>query len=96
MRFDVPDAERRTEPCDKRLGKLLGDRRVGAIDDDREFVPANSRAARSRGRRPFHHFRDFAEQLIAGRMPVQVVDPLEVIEVEEKQDAAAAALDLLG
>ena len=78
------------------LARFFGDRRIAAVENDGEFVATDSRAARARGRGSPGDIGDFAQQLVAGRMPVQIIDPLEVIEVEQEQDAAAAALERLG
>ena len=58
-----------------------------AVEQDGEFVAADARAAGSLRRRLHQGLGDDREQLVAGEMAVEVVDPLEMVEVEQEQSA---------
>ena len=61
-----------------------------AVQQDGEFVAAGARAAGRLRRRLLQDLGDALEQLVAGEVAVEVVDPLEMVEVEQEQDARAA------
>ncbi len=75
------------------LGDPLDGIRMGGIEQERarEFVAAETRGERDRGHRRGDLDRNLAEQGVAGRMTVHVVDGLEVIEVQHQHRHRLAA-----
>src|ERR1035437_1921444 len=102
-RHDVPevqrglagaDRHRQESPVVDRLPDLLGDRdgrgEGGAEENHREFVAAIAAGERDGLREgALEDEGDFAEHLAAREVSVNVVDPLEVVAVEEEQSELA-------
>ena len=84
------------EPADDRPCHFLRRRRAGAVEQHRELVAADPRAAGGVGRGAGQGLGDDGQQTVAGEVAVKVVDPLEMVEVEEEQDAAALRLERFG
>ena len=59
---------------------------VGAAHADGELIAAQPGHERPRGDRPEQTAGDLAQHLVAGVVPVRVVDVFEVVKVEQGQD----------
>src|SRR5205823_4559242 len=75
------------EPGEDCSGDLL--RALGAltVEQDGEFIAADARAAGVLRRRLDQRLGDDLEELVAGEMAVKIVDALEMVEVEQEQNA---------
>jgi hypothetical protein len=67
-------------------------RMARAIEENGELVAADSSATGIVGRRLDELFADFLQQLVAGKVAVQIVDPLEMVEVEQEERAGSLRL----
>ena len=68
---------------------------VDVGEEHGELVAAGSGAAGAIGRGFLESFGDGAKHAVSGDVPVKVVDPLEMVEVEQEQDAGALRIDHL-
>ena len=66
-------------------GRYLRHRGTGVRNDKRELVAADARDAGALGRGLAEHHRGIAQQFVPGLMAMKVVDPFEMIEVDEQQ-----------
>ena len=87
----VPGKADRLDRVDHPLAQRYGYRLVGDIDDQREFVAAQSRDEGIRVEAP-QQARHLAQQGIARGVAGQVVDHLEVVEIDQQQRRAAACI----
>ncbi len=90
--LDIAEVGRLRKLGKDRLRDLFGGLVRAAIQKNRELVAADPGAAAVLGRFGDERIGDTLEQLVADEVAVQVVDPLEMVEVEEKQDARAPGL----
>ncbi len=92
-RLGAAQEHRGRELREDRLGDCLGRSRRCAVQKHREFVAADARAAGRVGRCALDRVGEALEQLIAGEVAVEVIDPLEMVEVEKQQDPGAFRLE---
>ena len=79
----VPDDQSAVEGASDSLGDLHG--YLGLIlDQDGEFVPAQSRSGISGADTGLHTSADAAQQFIAGRITQGVVDNLEIVDSDSQ------------
>ena len=66
------------------LGQLEGVRRLGACQQDREFIAAESRAGVAGANLRLGTARDFLQRLVARQVAEAIVDLLEMIDVDHE------------
>ena len=92
-RLGAAQEHRGRELGDDRLGDRFGRGFGRAVQEHGELVAADPRAAGGLGTRALHRVGKTLEQLVAGKVAVEIVDALEMVEVEQQQDARALRLE---
>ena len=88
----VAEVDRLRQLRQDRLGELLRILGRRTVEQNRELVAADAGAAAALRRLARRAYRPRCfEQLVADEVAVKVVDPLEMVEVEQEQDARALA-----
>ena len=84
-----PSMNRCGQALENSPGDLLAFAVVGAWKENREFVAAGACATAVLRGRLARCIRDSDQRLVAGKVAMEVVDSLEVIEVDQKEHAPA-------